>query len=166
MVIGNGDIAKVLKDRKGDKKLYFVSGVSNSSETDKMEFAREVNLLLEQDKKKHIVYCSSLCVFYSKTPYANHKRLMEECIKENFLRYTILRLGNIDFGKNPHTIINSLRNSIDNGEPIEIQDTYRYIVSKQEFLHWVDMIPEWQCEMNIIGKRMHVKEIVRKILYE
>lgn len=163
MIIGNGDIASVLKDRKD--RLYFVSGVSNSQEIRESEYQREINLLLSQDKSKHLVYCSSLCVFYSDTRYAQHKKQMEILIKVNFPYYTIIRIGNITWGKNPNTLINHLRNQAEKGESLKIKDTYRYIIDKEEFLYWVNMIPEWSCEMNITGQRLTIKEIVNKYVY-
>jgi len=162
MIIGNGDIAKVLKEKDKESLLFFVSGVSNSQEKRESEYQREIDLLLQQDKSKHVVYISSLSIFYSNTRYTQHKRYMEELIKENFKRYTIIRLGNITWGVNPKTIINSFRNRIKNNEPLEIWDVYRYIVNKEEFLHWIDLIPEWPCEMNIPGERLKVKDVIKK----
>jgi len=158
MIIGRGDIASILKDR--EDRLYFVSGVSNSAETRQSEYQREIDLLLQQDKNKHIVYVSSLCVFYLDSQYARHKRLMEELIKENFKYHTILRIGNITWGSNPNTIINNMYNKIKNGLEVEIRDEYRYIVDKDEFIYWVNMIPPWNCEMNVPGKRMKIKEVI------
>jgi hypothetical protein len=160
-IVGNGDIAKVLKDKGGI--TYFASGVSNSSETRVREFMRELLLLSEQTKFKRLVYFSSLCVFYSDTPYAEHKRSMELAVKSGFPNYTIVRLGNITWGNNPHTIINFFKNKIKKGEPFEIRDEYRYIVGKKQFLHWMDLIPDFNCEMNIPGKMMKVRDIVANI---
>jgi hypothetical protein len=167
MIIGNGDIASVLKEFKDmPDRLWFVSGVSNSGETRASEYQREVNLLLRQDTSLHIVYVSSLCVFYSDTPYACHKRMMEKLIKQTFKRHTIIRIGNITWGDNPHTLLNFLRKKIRNNEPLEIRDVYRYIVDKDEFLYWLRLIPEWNCEMNVPGKRMKVCEVVGMIREE
>jgi UDP-2-acetamido-2,6-beta-L-arabino-hexul-4-ose reductase len=153
MVIGDGDIAKVLPKR--DDLLFFASGVSNSQCTDKREYNKEVRLLLEQDEHAHIVYFSSLAVMWSDTRYFQHKRYMEVLVRETFPRWTIIRLGNIDWGKNPHTLINYLR-----AHPrARLKDEYRYIVNKDELLHWIDRIPEWNVEINVPGKRMKVKEI-------
>lgn len=154
MIVGNGDIASVLTDR--EDRLYFVSGVSNSQETRRSEYEREKNLLLAQDKYRHIVYVSTLAVFYTDTLYVQHKLRMERLIKKHFKHYTIIRIGNIDWGTNPNTLINYLRAHPD----AEIKDVYRYVVSKEEFLYWVNLIPEWPCEMNIVGRRLKVKEIV------
>src|SRR3989344_6049946 len=125
MIIGDGDIASALKDKK--EFLYFASGVSNSQETRESE----------------------------------HKIEMEKMVKNNFKYYTIIRLGNITWGKNPHTLINFIRNKLKNKEKIKIQPVYRYLVDKDEFLHWISLIPTWNCEMNITGKRLLVKDIVK-----
>lgn len=161
MIIGHGDIASILQDRSD--RLYFASGVSNSVEIRLSEYQREINLLLAQDATQHLVYYSSLCVFYSDTPYARHKRTMEELIKKTFRRYTIIRVGNIAWGKNPHTLLNFLSEKIRKNKAFEVRDVYRYVVDKEEFLHWLGMIPDWSCEMNIIGKRMKVAEIVEML---
>lgn len=152
-ILGHGDIASVLTDKEG--YLFFVSGVSNSQETNEEAYRREIELLSQQDTNLHIVYVSTLAVFYSDTRYTQHKLFMEAFIKERFARYTIIRIGNITWGTNPHTLINYLHAHPD----AEIRDEYRYIVTQDEFLHWIDMIPEWSCELNITGKRMKVKEI-------
>jgi nucleoside-diphosphate-sugar epimerase len=161
MIIGYGDVASVLKDRKD--KVYFAAGVSNSGETRASEYKREEDLLMGQDKNKHLVYFGSLAIFYNPhTRYVRHKRHMEDLIRTHFKHYTIVRMGNITWGKNPHTLINYFRNLAKKGEKLAIWDTYRYLVNKKEFLHWIDLIPDWNCEMNITGKRLKVKEIVKK----
>lgn len=160
MIVGNGDVASVLKDR--EDRMYFASGVSNSQETRESEYMREIDLLLEQDRLRHIVYFSSLCVFYTDTRYAQHKRHMEELVKTRFVHWTIMRLGNIAWGNNPHTLINYFRNSFSEGKIPEIKDTYRYIVEKDEFLHWMNLIPDWNCEMNITGKMLTVKQVIKE----
>lgn len=163
MVVGNGDVASVLKEIDRPDRLFFASGVSNSQETDESEYRREVNLLLGQRKDLHIVYFSSLAIFYSSTRYTQHKLDMETMIRANFQKYTIVRLGNISWGTNPHTLINYMSNRITHGLPIEIRDEYRYVIDKDEFLHWMGLIPEWPCEMNTPGQRLKVIEIAGKI---
>lgn len=154
MMLGHGDIASVLPKR--DDLLFFASGVSNSQERRQSEYRREVDLLLQQPRDNHVVYFSSLAIFYSDTPYTRHKVFMETLVKKLFPTYTIFRIGNITWGKNPHTLINYLRAHPE----AEIQDVYRYILSKEEFLHWVAMIPEWSCEINVPGRMLKVRQIV------
>jgi len=161
MIIGHGDIASVLKDR--EDLLFFASGVSNSQEIRESEYDRERDLLLAQPRSLRLVYFSSLRVFYPETNrYTVHKKEMEQLIKETFLKYTIIRLGNIDWGTNPYTLINFFRNRVKEGKPLEIQDTFRYVVSKEEFQHWMGMIPDWNCEMNITGRKLKVADIVKE----
>lgn len=164
-IVGDGNIAKALSKITDERNLcYFASGVSNSQETRESEYQREKDLLLLQDKSDHIVYFSSLSVFYAGGRYQKHKLEMEKLIKANFLRWTIIRIGNISWkNDNPHTIINFLKNKIRNNEPYEVQDTVRYIIDKKEFLHWISMIPSFNCEMNIPGRIMTVKKIVEEI---
>lgn len=161
MIIGHGDIASVLQDR--ENRIYFASGVSNSRETRRSEYEREKKLLLTQDRYQHLVYFSSLAIFFGGTLYVQHKLRMERLIKKRFKHYTIIRIGNITWGKNPHTIINYLKSQIKAGKKLEIKDVYRYVVDKEEFLHWLDRIPDWPCEINIPGRRMKVVKIVEEI---
>jgi hypothetical protein len=164
MIVGNGDIANALRGiDKG--KLYFASGVSNSQEIREEEYDREINLLLEQDSFQHLVYFSSLCIFYSNSRYARHKKEIEKIVSSKFYNHTIVRIGNIAWGSNPYTLINFIRNKIRNRESFEVEDVYRYILGKEEFIHWMLMIPDWSCEMNIVGRRMKVIDIVKEYCY-
>jgi len=162
MIIGEGDVASAIIDR--EDLLFFASGVSNSQETRESEYQREKDLLLTQDRKQHLVYFGSLSIFYADTRYARHKRGMEELVKENFGRYTIVRLGTITWGNNPHTLINYFRARKKAGEPIEVKDVYRYVINKEEFRYWLGLIPDFNCEMNITGRRMKVREIVEELV--
>lgn len=158
---GKGDIASVLRDREGF--TFFARGVSNSQETRESEYEREKQTLLAQPKDKRLVYFGSLSIFYNDNRYTQHKLEMEELVKENFPSYCIVRLGNISWGDNPHTLINHLRNQVNNGQPVEIQDVYRYVVDQEEFCHWISLIPDsFNCEINIPGARMKVKDIFKK----
>ena len=75
-----------------------------------------------------------------------------------------MRLGNITWGTNINTIINHFREQRRHNVPLDVQDTYRYIVDQGEFLHWVAMIPDWSCEMNITGRRMSVRQIIDELV--
>lgn len=159
-IIGHGDIAKILPAR--DDLLFFASGVSNSQETRESEYQREIALLSRQPRNKRIVYFSSLSVFYSDSRYANHKRAMELIIKKYSKYYCIIRIGNISWGNNPHTLINHFKNRIAEGRHITIENTYRCVIDKEEFLYWINMIPSWNVEMNCPGRLMKVEDIARE----
>lgn len=162
MIVGNGDIARVLREVDRSDRTFFASGVSNSRETRSSEFQREASLLLKQDRSLQLIYFSSLCIFYANTAYAHHKKEMEDLVKREFPMYAILRLGTITWGDNPNTIVNYLRNRYKAGQPLEIRDTTRYVIDREEFLHWVGMIPCFNVEMNVTGQPMKVSEIVKK----
>lgn len=161
MVIGHGDIASVIADR--EDVIFFASGVSNSKETHPREYQREMQLLMSQPRDKHIVYFSSLCIYYLQTEYARHKRIMEHTIKAHWPGYTIIRLGNIDWGTNPNTLINYLKSH----STANVQNVYRHVVSVDEFRYWLSMIPvPGQNEMNIPGERVWVPDLVKKLRNE
>ena len=163
MIVGSGDIGTVLKEVDRDDVLFFASGVSNSRRLKESEYDREQDLLLDQDLNKHIVYFSSLSVFYSQSRYAKHKLKMERLIKNRFSKYTIVRIGNITWGKNPNTLINFIKGKLFREERLTVKNVYRYLIDKEEFLHWMGMIPTWSAELNITGRRIKVKQIVEEI---
>jgi hypothetical protein len=161
VIVGNGDIAKAISAHLNwPDWVWFASGVSNSQETGDAAYKREYDLLVEQPRDKHLVYFSSLSVLYSEGRYASHKRAMELSVKYIFSDYTIIRLGNITWGQNPHTLINHLRARHAAGLPLDVQPVYRYVVDLPEFQHWLALVPEWSCELNIPGRRLTVRQIV------
>jgi hypothetical protein len=44
--------------------------------------------------------------------------------------------------------------------PLHIQDVYRYVIDLEGFRNWLDLIPDWPVEYNIIGRRLKVAQIV------
>ena len=162
MVIGNGNIAKVLKDQSD--LIYFASGTSNSSCVDKSEFDRELEMIKSLDKDSHIVYFSNLGIYYKNDPYTNHKINMENFIRTNFKSYTIVRIEVCEWVSNKTTILNIFKEKIKNNQIIEIQDTHRYVLSLDEFLYWLSLIKVGtKNEMNILGRKMKIQEIVDEI---
>lgn len=65
---------------------------------------------------------------------------------------------------NLHTLINAIRTRIRRGEKFRIPNIYRYIVDKEEFQYWTNPIPNWNCEMNIVGRRMKVADIIKEFV--
>lgn len=161
MIIGNGTVASAIIDR--ENLVFFASGVPNSLEIRESEYQREKNLLMKQDFDKHIVYFSTLSVFFTDSRYTHHKKEMEDLIKRHFKHYTIMRLGNTSWSGNKIHLINFFKDKIEKNEPFEIRDVYRYVLDKEEFQHWIKMIPDFNCEMNVTGRRMKVKDIIKEI---
>jgi hypothetical protein len=165
MILGHGDIAQALKDTDRvtidrDDVIFFASGVSDSKTTDPGPYQRELRLLMSQPKDTHLVYFSSLCIYYLNTEYARHKRIMENTIKNHFNSYTIFRIGNIDWGKNPNTLINYLK-----AHPYsEPQKVYRHIISFKEFQYWMSLIRvPGKDEMNITGRMVFVPHLMNEL---
>ena len=158
MIVGHGAIAKAIEDRDG--WCFFAAGVANSHETSEAEYAREHELLMAQPRHLHLVYFSSLCVFGPETRYSWHKKRMEGMVRD-FVNYTIVRLGNIEWAENPHQLIPWLKGCIASGRPFPVFNEYRHLLSLAEFQYWMKRIPDWNCEMNITGRLMKVSEIVK-----
>ena len=166
MIHGTGDIAKMLISANVDRPLisFFAQGVSNSKEGNLSEFAREINHIHNCPKEQHLIYFSSLAIYYTQSHYTEHKIYMERLIKEKWNSFTIIRLGNITWGNNPRTIINFFKTEHAAGRTPELQDTYRYLITKDEFIHWMKLIPiGFKNEMNIPGEMIHVKQIWQNV---
>lgn len=158
MIIGHGDISSVLIDR--DDVTFFASGVSNSRCSDPLKFKREENLLKDQPRHIHLVYFSTLSIYYNWSPYVAHKKRMEQLVKDLFQSYTIVRIGNISWGTNPNTLLNYLKAHPE----AEVQKTYRHVIDKEEFQYWLNMIPVKQRnEMNVPGRMVWVPDLARSL---
>lgn len=161
MIIGHGDIASVIEDVTN--VTFFASGVSNSRCEDNREFQREFDLLLKMPQHQHLVYFSSLSIYYGSSPYVTHKKRMEMVVRAMFNSYTIIRIGNISWGKNPNTLINYLKAHPE----AEIQNVYRHVIDKEEFQYWLKMIPVGvRNEMNVPGKRVWVPYLLADLAQE
>lgn len=144
MICGSGDIAKVLNDRK--EFLFFAAGVSNSSETNDQRYLLESKILVSDisianELGLSLIYFSSISVYFSTTRYTKHKQEMELLIKAACNNYTIIRIGNILWGSNPNTFINYIRNKQAKGEPVQIRDEWKYLISKEQLLFITDNLP-------------------------
>ena len=119
MIIGNGLIAKALIEIDAPEMVFFASGVSNSLETNKTAFEREVNLLkktIEENAGKKLIYFSTLSIedqSKQDSAYVLHKIEIENYIKNHCQNYLVLRIGNIvGNGGNENTLFNFLKNKI------------------------------------------------------
>lgn len=161
MIIGHGAIAKVLKESNVDRSglLFLAFGVPNSQETRLGAYEREKNCILREIGTHcdlRVVYFSSLCIFMRVGKYAEHKREMERLIKYHSAQWTIMRLGNILWAENPNQLVPWLKNW-DRTTPLD--NEWRHILTKEEFLYWVSLIPNFNCEMNITGTPMKPIEL-------
>jgi hypothetical protein len=162
MIIGHGDIASVLNDREG--AIFFASGVSNSQEKRREEFERERDLLqwaYSLDPEVSLFYFSSLSINFIDTPYTRHKNQMEVMIKTMFFNYNIIRIGNINWGTNPNTFINFIKLKRERGEPVEIKDEWKYMISKEQLLLLTDNLPlTGKNEISVFGECKKVIDLI------
>jgi UDP-2-acetamido-2,6-beta-L-arabino-hexul-4-ose reductase len=166
MIIGNGNIAKVLEDR--DDVVFFTSGVSNGLCTDEKEFERERKLLKTVPTNEHIVYFSNLGIYYKKDykkdPYTKHKIYMEEYIRNHYKSYTIVRIEVCEWVKTPTTILNVFKKQLSQGIEPNIKDATRYVLSLTEFKYWVGLIESGvRNEMNILGRKLTISQLLNEI---
>jgi hypothetical protein len=162
MIIGKGSIASILQDR--NDLVFFASGVSNSACVDENEYEREFNLLKTVPTDQHVVYFSNLGVYYKNDRYTQHKIDIEEYIRSNYKSYTIVRIEVCEWATTPNTILNFFKRQLKEGIEPTIQNTTRYVLSKEEFLYWVGMIKSGvRNEMNIFGRKMTIAQIVEEI---
>lgn len=164
MIIGNGLIAKTFHDFDKVDTVVFASGVSNSLETDKNSFLREVNLVektLNTNKKCSFIYFSTCSVYDSSkvdSPYVSHKLFIENLIKERATKYLILRVSNA-VGKqgNPNLLLNFLfKKATDNDEIVIQKNAKRNLIDVEDLKN---------ITINIVNKGIINKTINLAYLY-
>lgn len=159
MLVGTGDIASAITDN--NNFTYFASGVSNSLEVKQSMFDREANLLASTHRGNTLVYFSSLSIYHKKSPYTKHKLKQEAYIRKNFPNYIILRLGNITWGRNPHTFINFFKHKLKKNQPIRLKKDIKYILTKKQFQLHISMLPlKGKHTINIMGTPMTPKQVL------
>lgn len=164
IIEGNGDIASILEPRKD--ALFFAAGVSNSSCKDEYEYLREKMRLIASIKtannmKMCLFYFGSIACFLTSNRYTKHKLEMEWLIRENSYNYNIIRIGNIDWGTNPNTFINFIKLKREKGEPVEIRDEYKYMISKEQLRLLTDNLPlTGRNEISVFGECKKVAELI------
>jgi len=164
MIIGSGDIASSLNDR--DDVIFFASGVSNSGCRDEEEFKRERRLMITTFNSLYqpgisLFYFSSISLSFVTTPYTVHKMSMELMVKGMWPDYSIIRLGNIDWGNNPNTFLNALRRMRQEGRPVNIRDEWKYMINKEQLLLITDNLPaSGKNKISIFGDMRKVKDLI------
>lgn len=164
LVIGSGDIASVLRERDG--AIIFAAGVSNSGELAEWPYTREkmrleVFINMANGLNQSLFYFSSISVNFKTSRYTEHKLEMERMIKSKCNNYNIIRIGNIDFGTNPNTFLNYIRAKKAKGEPVEIRDEYKYMISKEQLRLLTDNLPlTGKNEISVFGECKKVADLV------
>ena len=164
MILGRGVVASIIEDKKG--YIYFACGFSNREKlTEEIKNSEREKVLSYVGTKDMFVYFSGLNIYFAPdTEYTKFKVEMESIIRQKFDNYCIFRFGAVTWGDNPNTLVNFFKRKINNNEPFEIQDVYRYIHDKEDLSHWISMIPSsGKHEMNVTGRRIKVSDLVKEI---
>jgi nucleoside-diphosphate-sugar epimerase len=160
MIVGNGLLASAFSksNLNFDKFVIFASGVSNSKETDPLQFHREFNLLesvIRNIGDKILIYFST-CSISENTPkpYTLHKLSIEDYIKKNVDKFLILRLPNIvGVTRNPYQLTNFIYNKIsDNSEFIVYKNVQRNLIDVDD----IPTITKHIIECNIFNTHLDI----------
>lgn len=163
MVIGNGLIANAFSEFKDiDNIIIFASGVSNSMETKKKEFNREIDLLKTCDYNKKLIYFSSVNL-YEDRDYFRHKKNMEETIKSLFNDYLIIRISQlVGKGGNKKNLFNYFKDSIINQSEITInKNAYRSLIDVDDLVEITKILAYYRGTLNF----SHVESVTVLKLY-
>jgi len=160
MIIGNGLLASAFSksNLNFDRFVVFASGVSNSKETDPVQFHREVNLLKSVISKiddKILIYFSTCSISENiPKPYTLHKLSIEEYIKKNVHKFLILRLPNIvGVTQNPYQLTNFIYKKIwDNSELIVYENVQRNLIDVDD----IPIITKHIIECNIFNTHLDI----------
>ena len=141
-IIGSGMVARAFMSTNINISdvTIFAAGVSNSKETNPMEFERECKLLKSIiNTENKLIYISSCIVNDSSlthTPYSIHKRNIEKFINKNSKKYTIFRVPQlVGHTKNKNTILEYFYSKILSNEVITVwKNAYRSLLDIDDFV--------------------------------
>ena len=132
IVHGRGMMASAIRVTEGLTGAVFAAGISNSGESDCLEYTREHNELrsfIESNPDKKVVYFSSYIAKDGTSRYAQHKRQMESVISETANDFLVLRLPQVVGKTTNSTLVNYLVNAAKTRERITVQkNAYRSLV--------------------------------------
>lgn len=150
MVVGNGMIASIFNSYNDNEHIViFASGVSNSKQSNKSDFEREVKLLtktIENNLDKKIIYFSSCSIENTNLKddfYHIHKKNIENIIKLRAKNFIIFRLSNVvgKVSNNTNTIISYLIQKTLSNEQFELwKGSVRNIIDIEDVFRIVDYI--------------------------
>ncbi len=171
MIVGKGQIFELLQGKWFSVTPFyttFAAGVG-SHETKNSEFEREELLLLNQNYDTHLIYFSTLAIYYpgKLSPFATHKLAMEEKIKKLWKKYTIIRLGDLTWSKKSTSLLNDIRHRLANNLAIECKDEYRYLTTKEDLLLWLVNFRQGERDtINVPSKAMKIVDIIEMVKAE
>jgi nucleoside-diphosphate-sugar epimerase len=163
-------MAKAFRKSQVRNCVIFASGVSNSRETDAGEYARERDLVMEsitRHSDRTFVYFSSYVAISHETPYAKHKRQIEELIRQHARHFLILRLPQVAGPTRNKTLLRFIARQIATDSRISVKrDATRRIIDIDDVVRIVETITHMRDDirmvMNVGPKTsLHILDIIR-----
>ncbi|HTN39285.1 MAG TPA: NAD-dependent epimerase/dehydratase family protein [Arachidicoccus sp.] len=142
MVLGKGMIGTALQKVDRPDVLFCASGLSNSMGSDLAARQRERGLLQQQIRlhpAKTVVYVSSYSIndaaIALNSDYLQHKRQMENLVKETSRQYLILRTSNVvGRSRQSGNLMNFIYRHICSGESFDVwTQTSRNLIDVEDF---------------------------------
>ena len=170
-IIGKGMIAQAFLKSASNNCIFFCSGVSNSKETSRAEFIREIELFNKTIKNKTVIYFSSYIAESIATPYALHKKNMENIIENTCDKYLIIRLPSVVGLTKNNTLISYFTKMILNNKVIKIEkDARRHLIDVEDVVRITDYLISNNCHNKSIsiGSKSNISplELIRLISNE
>lgn len=178
MIIGNGFLAKSLKNYDRPGVVFIAAGVSDSKCTDQAEFDRERNLVKKtvQDlPEKIIVFFSTFSIndpVMANSTYVKVKQELEDYVFNHCKKCLVVRISNlVGEGGNPKNIFNFFFNQIVSGNRFSLwANSRRNLIMQEDFARILNYILEHELEeklnsiLNIVNiQSFSVYEIVAAI---
>jgi nucleoside-diphosphate-sugar epimerase len=178
MIIGNGRLAKSIKNYDREDVVFIAAGVSDSKCTDKLQFQREremVTKLVKEHADKVIVYFSTFSIndpVMAKSDYVATKLELEKYVLQHCKRCLIIRISNlVGTGGNPKNVFNYFYNQIVAGNRFSLwSKSQRNLIMVEDFADILNYIITHELEtkinsvLNIVNvKSFTVQEIVGAI---
>lgn len=172
VIIGSGMMANAFRKSEVRSCVIFASGVSDSRETDAGEYARERDLVMESINRhgdRTFVYFSSYVAISHETPYAEHKRQIEELIRQHARHFLIVRLPQVAGPTRNMTLLRFITRQIATNRTIRVnREARRRIIDIDDVVRIVQSITQTGDDirmlMNVGPKTsMNILDIIRVV---
>ena len=171
IIYGGGMMASALRSAKEISGAVFAAGISNSLETNELEYLREKSELLtflRANAAARVIYFSSFVAAAGQSRYAQHKRDLERLISAEASDYIVLRLPQVVGRTANRTLVSYLVRAARRKETITVQkNAVRRLVDVDDVGRLISRFIEKGVTREVIsvGPRnpLRVMDIVAKI---
>ena len=148
MIVGNGLLARSLKEYDRPDFLFIAAGVSDSKCTDPLEFDRERELVkssVQDHLEKTIIFFSTFSVndpVMAESPYVKCKLELEDYVRRVSMKCLVIRISNlVGEGGNPMNIFNFFFNQIVSGNRFKLwANSRRNLIMEKDFVRILNYI--------------------------